>query len=94
MKPLFIHTSQGIVNRNQIIKINFTKAGIAVTLANDEMFLLEEEEAYLFMACCSPSIGIGRSTNYPENFRNPSEYLQDKASEVTSACLQKLTSQQ
>ena len=91
MKPLFIHTSQGVINRNQITKINFTKQGIAVALANDEMFTLEEEEAYLFMACITPVIGIGRSTNYPEIFNSPSSYLQNKASEVTFTCHKKLT---
>ncbi len=73
----FIFTSQGIINRSQIISVKASDFGktegeveIEIALTNGGYLFLEKDEAFEFLSALSPAITIG----YSELFESLKRY--------------------
>lgn len=79
MKPLFIRTSKGILNRNLIVFCGFYKNSrqIHLNLIGGFSFRFEGDEALQLLQMLNPSVAIGKS-------KELNDFIKDTCSDLGS----------
>lgn len=86
MKPLFIRTSKGIINRNLIVFCGFYKNSrhIHLNLIGGFSFRFEGDEALQLLQVLNPSVVIGDSEAFNDFVKDTCSALSQSGDDITS----------